>query len=108
MGAFVGVVGYVGTKQKPKLLEREQLDLSQVEEDLRNLVGTLERATEASKLYAVEEVKVTVGVVVDAHGKVKAGLAANIAGLFTAEASGEGGKSRKSSQLLELIIRRKA
>ena len=103
----VGVVGVVIDTEGVQQLPREDLDLSSVETDLKDLLSVLENATEESKSYSIDEVKLTIGVSKDKEGKLKAGLWAQMATVFKVGAEVELANASNTNRLIELTIKRK-
>jgi hypothetical protein len=86
-------------------MEGKQLKIEQVEQSLKSLIAMFE-TIEATK-YFVDEAKLSIGVVTDESGNVKAGLSTNFWTLFKGEISAEVAEKLSGNNLVEITIKRK-
>jgi len=77
-----------------------------VKQDLSQLISIFEELEKNNENYCVDEAKLTVGVIKDEGGKLKAGIAARLL-FLSGEAGGEQTQRLISRQLIEVTIRRK-
>ena len=83
-----------------------EIDLTGVKQDLSQLISVFEELEKNNENYCVDEAKLTVGVIKDKSGKLKAGIAAKLL-FLSGEAGGEKTQRLISRQLIEVTIRRK-
>lgn len=85
---------------------RAEVDLTQAENDLKNLIGIFENLEEAGPKYKVDEAKMTVGVIKGADGKLHASIAASFFSLIKGAVGGEISEKISENKLFEITIKR--
>lgn len=105
---------YPKIKEKPAemmfaqtTMEGKKLDFAQVQEDLKQLIlmfGELEGTT--SKYY-VDEAKLTIGVIADESGTVRAGISTNFLSIFKGQINADVAEKFSGNNLIEITIKRK-
>jgi hypothetical protein len=85
---------------------RTELDLTQVEADLENLILMFESLGKKSAKYSVDEAKLTVGFVKAEKGKLQATISASLINLVKGSVGGEISQDIKENRLFEIKIKR--
>lgn len=99
-------------EKKPKEMmfarkwSRTEIDLSQIENDLKNLIGIFENLEKAGSKYKVDEAKMTVGVIKSEDGKLHASVAASFFNLIKGAVGGEFSEKLSENRLFEVTIKR--
>jgi seryl-tRNA synthetase len=101
-------------KEKPeemmfarKQLGRTEIDLSQIENDLKNVIAMFENLEGTDSKYGVDEAKLTVGLIKDEEGKLQASIAGGFLSLFKGAIGGEAAEKTSENRLFEIVIKRK-
>jgi len=101
-------------KEKPeemmfarRQLARTEIDLSQIENDLKNVIAMFENVEGTDSKYRVDEAKLTVGLIKDKEGKLQASIAAGFLSLFKGVIGGEVAEKTSENRLFEITIKRK-
>ncbi|MCL2134825.1 MAG: hypothetical protein FWH37_04625 [Candidatus Bathyarchaeota archaeon] len=55
-----------------------ELDAKDVEDSLKTVLTLFDKLAETSSKYAIDEVKISIGLIIDEQGKLKAGLGVNL------------------------------
>jgi hypothetical protein len=105
-------VAYPEEEEKPKEMmlakkwSRAELDLTQIETDIKQLITMLDNISATGSKYEVDEAKLTVGLTKDENGKVNATIAASFLNLLKGSAGGELSEGISENKLFEIVIKR--
>lgn len=105
-------VAYPEEEEKPKEMmlakrwNRNEIDLAQVENDLKNLIAIFDHLETDNSKYRVDEAKLTVGVTKDEEGKLHATIAASLLNLIKGTMGGELTQGISENRLFEITIKR--
>lgn len=88
-------------------LARTEIDLTQTENDLKNLIAMFQNLEEADSKYRVDEAKLTVGIIKDEEGKLHASVAAGFLSFFKGMIGGEAAEKISENKLFEITIKRR-
>jgi len=105
-------VAYPEEEEKPKEMmlakkwARNEIDLEQVENDLKNLIAIFDHLETNNSKYRVDEAKLTVGVTKDEEGKLHATIAASLLNLIKGTMGGELTQGVSENRLFEITIKR--
>ena len=101
-------------KEKPeemmfarRQLLRTEIDLTQIENDLKNVIAMFENLEGTDSKYMVDEAKLTVGLIKDEEGKLQASIAAGFLGLIKGVIGGEVAEKTSENRLFEITIKRR-
>jgi hypothetical protein len=105
-------VTYPQEEEKPKEMMfarkwgRDEIDLTQVESDLKSLIVIFDNLEAANSKYKVDEAKLTVGLNKDDEGKLHATIAASFFNLIKGAIGGEIAERVSENRLFEITIKR--
>jgi hypothetical protein len=86
---------------------RTEIDLTQTENDLKNLIAMFENLEETDSKYRVDEAKLTVGLIKGEEGKLHASIAASLFSFMKGMIGGEVAKKVGENKLFEVTIKRR-
>lgn len=84
-----------------------EIDLSQIEADLKNIIGVFDSLQKGGSKYEVNEAKLTVGLMKGEDDKLHASVAANLLSLIKGSVGGEISETINENKLFEITIKRR-
>jgi len=88
-------------------LVRTEIDLTQTENDLKNLIAMFEGLEGNDTKYRVDEAKLTVGLIKGEDGKLQASVAAGFFSFIRGSIGGEVAEKISENKLFEITIKRR-